>query len=224
MNNFDCFSTPILINNFNRLNCLQKQIEWLLGAGYTNIHINDNGSTYVPLLEYYEQLKNNSNISIFIQKINYGHNGFLQYPQFESIKTGFFVTTDPDIVPTSKTPKNLLEILHSHMVSHQRIKCGVALKIDDLPNENPHKEEVILWESKFWKNTIENNVYVADIDTTFALNAPNSNGTHNSALRVAGDCTCYHTSWYLDPNNLPEDEAFYALTANKKSSSWASKI
>jgi hypothetical protein len=221
---FDCFSTPILITNFNRLNCLQRQIDWLLNAGYTNIHINDNGSSYAPLLEYYEQLKTNVNVSIFIQNTNYGHNGFIEYPQYQSIKTGFFVTTDPDIIPTENTPKNLIEILHSYLISHNRLKCGVALKIDDLPDHNPLKDEIIGWENQFWKDCVEDNVFIADIDTTFALNAPNTMGTHNWALRIGGDCACRHTTWYLDPNNLPDDEKYYTSSLNKNHSHWSSRI
>jgi hypothetical protein len=219
----DFFGIPILITNFNRLGCFQKQIEWLLKAGYYNIHVNDNCSTYEPLLEYYEHLKT-LGVTVHIHTSNHGHNGFIHYPLYEQFKSSYFVNTDPDVVPTDKAPKNLIEILFHVMQKHNKVKCGVALKIDDLPDHNPRKQEYIDWESVFWQNQIDDNCYLADIDTTFALNAPNTSGTHNSGIRVAGDCACQHTTWYLDPNNLPPDEAYYISVLDKAHSYWSSKI
>ena len=219
----DFFGVPILITNFNRLVCFQNQIEWLLKAGYYNIHVNDNGSTYEPLLEYYEHLKT-LGVTVHIHTINYGYNGFVHYPLYQQFQSSYFVTTDPDIVPTDEVPNNLVEILFQVMQCHNKKKCGVALKIDDLPEHNPRKQEIIDWESIFWQNQIDENCYLADIDTTFALNAPNTFGGHFSGIRVAGDCTCKHTTWYLDPNNLPPDEAYYISVLDKSSSSWSSKI
>ena len=45
---------PIIINNFNRLDTLQKLIASLEIRGYRNIYIIDNLSTYPPLLDYYK--------------------------------------------------------------------------------------------------------------------------------------------------------------------------
>lgn len=39
---------PIIINNFNRLTCLQRLIASLEVRGYHNIYIIDNNSTYPP--------------------------------------------------------------------------------------------------------------------------------------------------------------------------------
>lgn len=219
----DFFSIPILINNYNRLGCFQKQIEWLLKAGYYNIHVNDNCSTYQPLLEYYEHLKS-LGIKVHIHNTNHGYTGFVYYPEFNLFQQGYFVTTDPDVIPNENAPKNIIEILYHKMQKYSYSKCGLALKIDDLPDHNPQKGHVVEWESQFWTDKLEEDVYNAPIDTTFALNAPNSNGGYSNALRIAGDCIAYHATWYLDPSNLPEDEAFYVSNLNKNSSYWSSKI
>ena len=48
---------PIFINARDRLGVMKKLIDWLLAAGYRNLIILDNNSTYPPLLEYYNKLK-----------------------------------------------------------------------------------------------------------------------------------------------------------------------
>ena len=50
-------SIPIIINNYNRYSAFIKLVDWLSSAGFVNIIVLDNQSTYPPLLEYY---KNNN--------------------------------------------------------------------------------------------------------------------------------------------------------------------
>ena len=51
------WQVPILINSFNRLHSLQRLMNWLLRAGYANLHIIDNASSYPPLLRYLSGLE-----------------------------------------------------------------------------------------------------------------------------------------------------------------------
>ena len=51
------FDTPIIINNYNRLEYLKDLIAWLESAGMKKIYIIDNLSTYPPLLEFYKKIK-----------------------------------------------------------------------------------------------------------------------------------------------------------------------
>lgn len=48
---------PIFINARDRLGVMKKLIDWLLDAGYRNLIILDNNSTYPPLLEYYNNIE-----------------------------------------------------------------------------------------------------------------------------------------------------------------------
>lgn len=48
---------PIFINARDRLGVMKRLIDWLLDAGYRNLIILDNNSTYPPLLEYYNNLE-----------------------------------------------------------------------------------------------------------------------------------------------------------------------
>ena len=55
---------PIFINARDRLGVMKKLIDWLLNAGYRNLIILDNNSTYPPLLEYYSALERDSRASL----------------------------------------------------------------------------------------------------------------------------------------------------------------
>lgn len=219
----DCFQIPILINNFNRLSSFKEQIEWFIEAGYKNIHVSDNCSTYHPLLEYYRELTDRNVAKIHFLSENFGNHGFSKIADFQSIQQGWFVTTDPDVVPTEKTHKNLIELLMGVANHFGAIKVGVALKIDDIPDFNPHKDSILSWEKQFWEKQVSEYIYEGAIDTTLALNCPQSSGgwQGHKTYRVAGDCSCRHTTWYLDPNNLPDDELNYIRSMKRNTSHWS---
>jgi hypothetical protein len=67
-------------------------------------------------------------------------------------------------------------------------------------------------------------VYIAPIDTTFALyRAGSIGGSELKALRTGGRYLARHLSWYLNPGHLPEEELFYMQHAGS-SSSWVSEL
>ena len=64
---------PILINSFNRLDCLRGLVDWLRGAGYADIIIIDNASSFPPLLSYLERLERKKRATIVRLEANFGH-------------------------------------------------------------------------------------------------------------------------------------------------------
>ncbi len=48
---------PILVNSFNRLDCLRRLIDWLVSARYRRIYVVDNASTYQPLRAYLAEIE-----------------------------------------------------------------------------------------------------------------------------------------------------------------------
>ena len=98
----------------------------------------------------------------------------------------------------------------------QIAKVGCALKIDDLPDCFSQKQTVIDWELGFWRDKRSDprigTFYNADVATTFAMfrsvEAVNTIGD-GPAIRLAPPLDAVHLSWYLDPNDLPADEAWY---------------
>lgn len=210
--------TPIIIINFNRLECLKKQIQWLKNAGYEDIYILDNASTYPPLIDFYKHTR----LIVFRLNKNIGHTAYWRTHIPLLFKNRRYVITDPDVIGTEDCPKGFIEYFNSLLDKYTQIdKVGFGLKIDDLPEHYPFKEKVINWESRFWADEIELDVYKAPIDTTFALYRANTKGdpAMMEALRTGGKYLCRHLPWYDNPVNSTDEDQYYLTQANS-SSSW----
>ncbi len=218
---------PIIIINFNQLHYLQQLISSLQKRAVQNIVILDNQSTYPPLLDYYKTLP--QYITVERMEKNYGHLVFWKNKEmYRKYGKGYYVLTDADIVPNEKMPDRFLDIMISHLKKITGInKVGLALELNDIPDSYPAKEKVLNWEARFWKKPLGNDVYCANVDTTFALYKPGYFADRLSlrtllfqkAVRLAGDFTARHGGWYLDFENLTEEQKYYRETATK-SSSW----
>ncbi|MBN2166276.1 MAG: hypothetical protein JW717_08385, partial [Marinilabiliaceae bacterium] len=151
-------NTPVIINNYNRLDYLKKQIAWLENAGMKNIYIIDNASTYPPLLDYYK----NCPYTIFKLTKNVGHTALWDTHIYLWFKNQYYILTDPDVIPVEECPLNAVEHFYKLLERYPEItKVGFGLKINDLPDHYNRKQEVIEWESKFWQNEIEPGIYKA---------------------------------------------------------------
>ncbi|MBW7675613.1 glycosyltransferase family protein [Chryseobacterium chendengshani] len=217
---------PVIIVNFNQLKTLKELINFLFDRKFSKIYIIDNHSTYQPLLDYYEEMK--KSVEIIMLDKNEGHMVFFKNKNlFNKLAKGFFILTDPDILPNKKLPKNFMRILIKNLMKYDEwvTKAGFALDISDLPDFYPAKEQVIAWEKRFWKNEVEKNIYLTRLDTTFALYKPISfeeyqkNDNHFKALRIAGNFTCEHLGWHIDYSNLTDEQNYYRELASN-SSSW----
>lgn len=215
-------STPIIIINFNRLECLKRQIIWLNQAGHFNIYILDNASTYPPLLEYYKRSK----LTVFRLDRNIGHTAFwnTHLPLF--FKNRRYVITDPDVVGVEDCPVNFLAYFNGILNRNPHVdKVGFGLKIDDLPACYPNKAKVEAWEAQFWIHEVEPEIFEAPIDTTFALYRENVTGDPAlmKALRTGGKYMCRHLPWYTNPLELSAEDLYYQTHANS-SSSWTAEL
>lgn len=209
----DLSQTPIIINNFNRLTFLKMLIERLEICGYTNIYIIDNASTYSPLLKYYDEIPYN----VFRLKDNVGFLSLWKTGIYKKFRNQYFVYTDSDVLPSEDCPNDFLSYFYSLMKRYPRAsKVGFALKIDDLPDTFKNKEKVLEWETQFWKKIVDSDLYLAPIDTTFALYRPNIKGGaffHDFMIRTGGQYQAKHLPWYNDDDNLTEEERYYVLNA-----------
>src|ERR1700678_4193012 len=86
---------PVYINNHNRLTTTKAMTEWLLKAGTKRIVILDNGSTYAPLLEWYEKLSEGVEV---VKQSNLGPWAFWE-SQRHTVQATPYVVTDSDLVP-----------------------------------------------------------------------------------------------------------------------------
>ena len=217
---------PIIIINFNQLFYLKKLVNFLVKRKFENIIIIDNLSTYPPLLEYYKTLKG---VKVEYMDENYGHMVFFKNKELqEKYGKGFYVVTDADIVPNEDLPVDFMKQMILHLIKNweEITKVGFALKIDDIPETNKAKDKVLAWEERFWRKDISKNIYDANIDTTFAIYKPGYRaiGTHLSFLRAhrfGGVFSAIHGGWYINQENMSEEQKYYKQNSNS-SASWQS--
>jgi glycosyltransferase involved in cell wall biosynthesis len=217
---------PIIVISFNQLFFLKKLVSYLKDHDYTNIVIIDNNSDYKPLLEYFSEIENS--VSLFRLKENFGHRVFwLKKEIYNKYRRGYFVVTDADIVPILECPNDFLEHFKKILDSNYFVKkVGFTLDIETIPTANPQRQIVIDWEKQFWKKEDDNGNFVSEIDTTFALYRPENYLTKYTnffkAIRTKYPYTALHGGWYLDLNNLTEEQLYYFRKANY-SNTWKIK-
>ncbi len=216
------YQVPIIINNRNRLTYLKQVIDWYQKAGYINIVVLDNDSNYEPLLKFYES----TDVKVIYLKQNLGHLALWKSDVYKQFYTDYYVYTDPDVVPIDNCPNDFMKHFMNLLNKYSNVeKVGFGLKIDDLPNEYDKKSEVINWEKRHWVKQIENDVYDAALDTTFALYKPYTRGDLwvQNALRTGDNYVARHLPWYEDSANMTEENKFYLNNIKKGASHWIVK-
>lgn len=210
---------PVFIICRDRLEPLIQLVNWLERAGFKKIIFIDNDSIYPPLVKY---LKTTSHQVIFTGH-NTGHtvlwtDGFIK----TLCPDDFYIVNDPDVIPTESCPTDHVAYflqLHEKYIEYQKV--GFGLKIDDLPDYFTLKNSVIDWESQFWKHSLEEDVYEAGIDTTFAVYKPFTfTYILHPSIRTGGQYVARHLPWYNDSKKLSGEEVFYRDRVNQRITSW----
>ena len=200
---------PIVINNRNRFTFLERLVDSLKGRGYNNIYILDNNSTYQPLLDYYKK----TDCKVIMLGENLGYLALEKIDLYREIRKNYFVYTDSDVLPNELCPNDFLKTFVSVLKKYPKIqKVGFSLKIDDLPDYYEFKNKVIEWETKFYSVEVEKGLYLAPIDTTFALHRPLagiSTKGRFEMIRTGFPLNAYHMPWYNNSAELSEEENFY---------------
>ncbi|MEP6610953.1 MAG: glycosyltransferase family A protein [Mucilaginibacter sp.] len=207
--------TPIILNNFNRLTSTRNMYGFLKQRGFTNVVILDNNSTYSPLLQWYDTLRENEVVRF---KENYGAECLFNSGFLSSIDSEYIVYSDSDLELNPLMPDDFLEVMKAMILKYNEKKIGLALRIDDVP-EDCYKNcftGSINWERQFWVNQLEKDIYKAMVDTTFCLMRKPEHPDFN-ALRIAGNFTARHLPWYLRYSELNEEELYFIEHANTQS-------
>lgn len=213
---------PVVINNRNRYTYLLRLIGWLEEAGMKKIIILDNDSTYPPLLGYYARTPHR----VVKLGANVGHHALWKSELYKEIESGFYIYTDPDMVPVDDCPKDLVAYLLRQLAKYSPIeKIGIGLKIDDLPDHYSGKQKVLEWESRYWTLPVADGIYNAEVDTTFALYRPFTNGAQwvAPAYRTGPPYIAYHLPWYENSADPGEENAYYAKHVRQGASHWIPK-
>ncbi len=205
------YDTPIFIINFNQLGFVRKQIAWLLGSGYRNVTVLDNHSTYPPLLRYYAEMTSSRTIAVVRRPRN--DTKITVWNEHLRALDRPFVLTSSDVVPEAGCPADVVGHLARHLRDNpQIVKAGLGLRIDDLPARYRHRREVLIKQSEYWRVPAACGLFLAPIDTTFALYRGGGPFVHEPAVRTSWPYLARHEPWYSDSANPSEDERYYAAT------------
>jgi hypothetical protein len=214
----DVSEIPVFVNCRDRLTPLLDLLRFLERAGSKRIYLLDNDSTYPPLLEFYERTPHR----VIRLGQNLGHRSLWLGAVFDELQVqGPFVFSDPDIVPIEECPPDAIGYFAEVLERYPGYtKAGFGLRIDDLPNHFAHRAAVLAWESRFWRCALAPRLYEAPIDTTFALyRGPGWHGQFG-AIRTGYPYLARHTTWYLDLDDLPEEERYYKARARADVVNW----
>jgi len=197
----------VVINNRNRLTTTRNMVELLLRLNPSEeIIILDNGSTYPPLLEWYDQIKDTVEVRMLK---NEGHLAIWAIDLDKTIGE-FFVYTDSDIELNQDFPMDWKEIMLNLFNKYPSYnKIALALKIDDLPDHYIFKQQVIGNETRWWANKVDEHLYAADTDTTFFMQRNIFDNCYPSLRIARPDMIAKHAPWYHDISNLSEEEKYY---------------
>lgn len=196
----------VVINNRNRLTTTKTMVEHLLFLNPSEqIIIIDNGSTYPPLLKWYDSIK--KIVDIRFNK-NEGHLA-LWATQLDKELGEYFVYTDSDIELNPLMPSNYKEIMLEMLIKHGVDKSALAIELNDIPSHYKYKQQVLRNEARWWLNEIEDDVFTADTDTTFFMMRNTGDNTFISIRLARKDLICRHIPFYCDLDNLDEEEQYY---------------
>lgn len=239
---------PIFVIVKDRIKVLEQSMEsWLrLIKSPIEIILLDQESTYPGMIEFLEE-KKKEGIRVFHLK-NTTPQRVNKFPALRGpvhqvcgeMNVPYYVLTDPDIM-FKNIAGDILEFYTYFMEAHPGYDAiGPMLDINDIPDYYPLKTEVIKRHTPFWsasgrratigkpqeikfrKNVVQ--YQVSPIDTTFALRPRGSNPVYTpAAVRTRQPYTAKHLDWYIDPNNLSEDQKYYIKTSltHKGLSHWA---
>lgn len=207
-------SVPAFIICRDRVSFLPALVSFLEKAkGIGEIVFVDNDSTYPPLLEYFHSTKHR----VIYLKENVGPHGFWS-KGLAPTNTDYLVT-DSDVVPDERCPNDAIEHLGELTRRYKGRKAGLGLRIDNIPDHYARKAEAIAWETIFWRHEAEPNVFMAPLDTTFAI-YPKGFPFLWTAIRTGFPYVAQHKSWYEDSNNPTEECIYYKARAELKFTSW----
>lgn len=215
----DWRDVPVVINSFNRLCWLQQLVAWLRDAGMRRILVIDNASTYPPLLRYLAGLRDAEVVPL---GRNAGSFALWRTPAWRRVKHGWYVYTDPDVIPVETCPTDVVRRLHEVLLRHPHAhKAGLGLRIDDVPDGFPRRAEVMRWELPYWSRPLEPGVYDAPVDTTFALYRPWARGGWwIPAVRTGAPLMARHMPWYADASRPDAEELHYRSVISRPSTYW----
>ena len=211
----DILAIPIFINSRDRVEPLQRLINWLQLAGYKNVHILDNKSTYPPLLSYYDEVVKQG-VNVWPLNVNFGHKALWESNILNILQIGTpYVYTDSDVVPDEDCPHDILAVMADILARRLYLKkVGLSLHIDDITYYNSNFIRKV---EGAMRHIHIHEGYFQSTDTTFALYRNWHHYSLRESVRTSDSIMGRHMPWYYDFDNLPADELYYMEHANASS-------
>lgn len=229
---------PIFVITCDRLDALKKSIRSYDDCIKTpfSIVICDQGTTFKPTLRFLKSLSSNGTKVYWRGKVNKHKERNLARDNemiaravenyFNGHLESNYVVTDPDIL-LDNVNGDILRV-YSHLLGTmpEISVVGPMLRIDDIPDYYPLKERLLSKSNhkKFHSgkvHTISCNgtqiKYIhAKIDTTFGMfRAGTPWHRLQPGIRTFAPYSAKHLDWYIDPENLTEDQEYYMKHASR---------
>ena len=201
------------------------------------IIICDQGSTFKPMVEFLNNLESDGiKVCRWEDSLNDDNQTNIRrnddmireavWDYFRSHLESNYIVTDPDIF-LDNVKGDILEVYAYFLEKMPEIMTvGPMLRIDDIPDYYPKKEHLISssLHVKFHATDVEvinyndrSIEYVrAPIHTTFGMYRTGTRwaGYAHEAVRVLLPYSAKHLDWYVDPENLSEDQKYYMKHAS----------
>jgi hypothetical protein len=224
----------IFITNKNRLDVgFRDQIIWWLDTSMKDITVLDNGSTYPPLLKFYDEIKNEVKI-IFVP--NLGERApwaFWDLGYRDQFEDRHVIINDSDCCPDKDCPKDLISQMLAVLDAYPECKkVSTGLRIDNLPEHFKFRDKVIDEEGWNWKDRVIPEIlglprlFNAHTDTSLTLyrNSQTVLWT-DQQFRTDFPYVCQHYPWYSDSRPLMKthEEMFYLKNLADGWANWQSE-
>jgi len=218
---------PVFIINYNWVTMPKTMYEKLLNDNLIPVII-DNGSTYQPTIDWYEEIKDN--VIVTPDNILKDHRVFWNMNLNSYFKCENFAVTDPDL-DISELPEDWFEVCSDALKYSPGVikKVGPGLSLEGLPVESAFHEYLDgrdlstpdKWEACNWTQHFNEYSYVAGLDTTLAVYSKTRETLGDayflSALRMKPPYICKHIPWYFGFNNINDEIINFINTANSAS-------
>ena len=228
---------PIFIISSDRLKFLKESIQSYYDCIKTpfEIVIIDFGTSYEPTREFLRHLEYEGKTVYWNDKISYKGSLNLIRPivqdYFKTHPASNYVVTDPDIA-LDNVEGDVLEV-YAYLLKrfHKISVAGPMLRIDDIPDHYLLKEKLLfnslestyLSRKKFTTQYKDKaiNFKLIKIDTTFGMRRAGEDFWRcRWGARVFAPYSAKHLEWYLDFENLTEDQEYYMQHASRRISTW----
>ncbi|MEI7445639.1 MAG: hypothetical protein WCK28_12170 [Burkholderiales bacterium] len=176
----------------------RELVGWLLDAGTQHVVVVDCGSREPALQAWYRALPAG------VELLSLGEDASPATFWAESVHLRLgvpFIVTEAGYVPSASCPIDLVARMLA--VLRRYPDCGkvaAAVRVDDLGDDLLDAEVVRRWETQFWMNPVDEDLFAAPAASGFCLypaGGEPATGPHN--LRLAGPYRVEYRPWYRRP-------------------------